>query len=294
MKAKKPVFIILFSLLAIVAVLSGTFLAGIFSAFPGFSSASVDKINTPIVNILVMGTDESGLRSDTMMLVSFHTKDKKCNILSIPRDTRVTINNAPQKINAALAIGKEDLSIKKVKELTGLPIHYYFTVNFKAVENIVDILGGVEFDVPERMYYNDPTQNLLIDLQPGLQRLNGKDAVCLLRYRGYATADLGRISVQQDFVRALVDQKLNLKYITKVNDIFNEVKKNINTNMSTGDIAKYVMAAKDMTGEDIQMYQLPGEPKYIGNVSYVICNEAETKELMDSVFNEPEPSEAVD
>ena len=191
-----------------------------------------------MVNILLLGVDEGGMRSDTIMLASLNGRTGRLSVLSIPRDTRVLVGRSYQKINAAIGIGAqevrkgnlkepEELSVQKVKLITGLPIHYFMSVNFDGFMEIIDALGGVEFDVPFRMKYDDPVQGLHIDLQPGLQVLDGKKAHDFVRFRkgnpgypGYAMGDLGRVEAQQAFIKALVSQKVNAKYLLKANDLF--------------------------------------------------------------------------
>ena len=214
-------------------------------------------------NIVVFGTDKSGLRSDTIMLFSVSSKQNNINVVSIPRDLKVKIGNNYQKINAALALGKENLAVKTVKEVTGVPIHHYVTVNFDAVEDIVNALGGIDFYVPSNMNYEDPYQDLYIHLNKGQQHLNGKQAVQLLRYRGYAMADIERSNVQRDFIQALVDQKLTVSNIDKIPEIYSAVNKNIKSNMTLADVMVYatkVMGMKDMKFNSFQCpYYLSGD-----------------------------------
>ena len=189
-----------------------------FSATGGFKGV-LDKVSDGTTNILVVGVDNDGTRSDTIMLLSVTPKDNTINILSIPRDTRVSLKKGYHtKINSC--IGKdngEQLLIDNVKELTGLPVHSFCKVSFEGVRNIIDILGGVEYDVPMDMDYEDPVQDLVIHLKAGPQTLDGAQAEGLLRFRsGYPSADLGRISTQQDFIKEAAKQKLNAKYIFKI------------------------------------------------------------------------------
>ena len=125
-----------------------------FSATGGFKGV-LDKVSDGTTNILVVGVDADGTRSDTIMLLSVTPKDNTINILSIPRDTRVSLKKGYHtKINSC--IGKdngEQLLIDNVKELTGLPVHSFCKVSFEGVRNIIDILGGVEYDVPMNMDY---------------------------------------------------------------------------------------------------------------------------------------------
>ena len=174
-----------------------------------------------------MGTDESGLRSDVIMIASFSPDGGAINVTSVPRDTRVTIGGRNQKINAALSIGGEEMAVQTIKEATGIPIHDFMKVNFNAVKQIVDKVGGVEFDVPQDMDYEDPAQDLYIHLKAGVQTLNGDQAVQLLRFRKYPMADIQRTKVQRDFMHAAFEQKAKPRYIFKIPAILNAIVKNI-------------------------------------------------------------------
>ncbi len=264
---------------------------------------SLDKqSDVGIVNILLLGVDEGGMRSDTIMLASLNGRTGRLNVLSIPRDTRVLVGRGYQKINAAIGIGAqevrkgnlkepEELSVQKVKLLTGLPIHYFMSVNFDGFMEIIDALGGVEFDVPFRMKYDDPVQNLHIDLQPGIQILDGKKAHDFVRFRkgnpgypGYAMGDLGRIEAQQAFIKAFISQNVNAKNILKADDIFDVVCRNVRTNYTAKDLIKHLGAIRKISSDTMTMYQLPGSAQTIGGASYFICDDAETQELVQTVF----------
>lgn len=268
--------------------------------------ASLDNVqsggNIGVVNILLLGVDKGGQRSDTIMLASLNGNTKKVNILSIPRDTRVPFGNNYYKINAAIGIGEqevrkgrleapEEMTIQKVKMLTGMPIHYFMTIDFDAFIDIIDILGGVDFEIPFDMVYNDPVQGLHINLKKGMQHLDGKKAHDFVRfrkgdpgYKGYVTGDLGRIEAQQAFVRALCEQKIKPKYLLKATELFGAIKENVRTNYSAKDLLRHLKVVKNITGEDIMMHQLPNTTRTIGGVSYVIADEAETSRLVDEYF----------
>lgn len=271
---------------------------------------SLDKqADVGMVNILLLGVDKGGMRSDTIMLASLNGRTGSLNVLSIPRDTRVLVGRHYQKINAAIGIGAqevrkgnlkepEELSIQKVKLLTGLPIHYFMSVNFDGFKEIIDALGGVEFDVPFRMKYDDPVQGLHIDLQPGLQVLDGEKAHDFVRFRkgnpgypGYAMGDLGRVEAQQAFIKALISQKVNAKYLLKVDEIFDVVCKNVRTNYTAKDLVKHLGAISKIKSDTMKMHQLPGSAQTIGGASYYICDEAATAKLIETVFS---PSAGLD
>lgn len=217
--------------------------------------------STGKMNVLLLGVDEAGLRTDAIMVASYDFDNESLKLLSIPRDTKVYVTNrkVTRKINEVHAMSKKGASggimgplasVEAVSTLTGIPINYYVEFSFDAIDEIMDILGPVSFDVPDvegggkGMNYDDPTQNLHIHLKPGLQELSGNQVQQFLRYRKSNNntvdgSDTSRVQRQQEFVKALIDQKVNMSLIVKVGDIYSQVKKNIKTNFSAGEIAKY-------------------------------------------------------
>lgn len=245
------------------------------------------------INLLLMGLDESEKRADGIMLVNFHPESGKVNILSITRDTMVKSDSGRiYKINALIGLGGEAEIIEKVEKLTTMPVHYYLTVNFKGFREIIDLLGGVEIDVPFDMKYDDPYQNLHISLNKGRQILDGEKAEQYLRYRkgnktgeGYEDGDLGRIKAQQQFLKEFIKQKLKLKYLFKADDIFFVIKDNVTTNIEIGDVNYYIDCIKKIDVNKVDFYTLPGHPEYIDNQYYYIYDEEKTKEMINNNFN---------
>ena len=262
-------------------------------------SKSVTKTQNGRINALVVATDKSGLRTDTIMLVSVDTKRKLINVMSIPRDTRVTIGNSKNnKINAVFAFAKEgkrvDALIDKVHELTGLPINYYAAIHPDGFRNVIDVLGGVYIDVPQRMKYTDPYQDLYIDLYPGYQLLDGNKAEQFTRFRSYPTGDLGRIAAQQMFIRELFKQKVNPELLLKADDLFKEISKHLDTNVTIADLPVFLSAISSFNKDSIRTFEMPNVPYNINGASYVICNVKATKELILKEFlgiEEENPSE---
>lgn len=235
------------------------------------------------INVLLMGTDIDGLRTDAIMLASYDTEKNKVDMLSIPRDTRMYIGNRYQKINAAHAFEKDGViggptaTCEAVTRITGIPINYYIDFSFEAVAQVIDELGPVDFTVPDiygdgvGMVYDDPVQGLHINLPPGDYQLNGQQVIWLLRYRhgnpdpntgvfkSYPNGDADRVEMQQKFLKALVDQKVNASLILKLPAIFKDVSSNIKTNFTTSDIVKYSKYLTNFSSTDITTHQLPGE-----------------------------------
>lgn len=235
-------------------------------------------------NILVLGVDVEARLTDVMMLCQIDTVNHKMNMLSIPRDTRVSINGRMTKINSAYHSGVEQ-TIKSVKELTSLPIHYYYLVNTTAFRDAIDAVDGVDFEVPRDMDYEDPLQNLYIHLKKGYQHLDGNKAEQLVRFRRYPNGDLGRIEVQHNFFSALIEQKLAAKYVLKIPELYSIISENSSTNMRVVDM---LSAGKQLLGidkSDYSTYTVPGEAKTIDGISYFIPYSNELNQLVSTVFS---------
>ena len=242
-------------------------------------------------NLLVVGVDKDGVRADVIMLLCTDSKEKSVNMISIPRDTKITLQNGKSsKINACL--GKEDgdaLLVDKVRELTGLPVNSYCKINFEGLRNIFDILGGVKYDVPIDMDYDDPVQDLHIHLKAGPQLLDGADIEGLLRFRsGYANADLGRIDTQQDFLKEAIKQKLSFKYIFKFPAVMKEVNTHFDTDLSALDVLSLAFNCRG--GKNFNTITLPGKPKYIGGASYYIAADNAKEQIGTLLGTAPAPS----
>ena len=260
------------------------------------------------VNVLVLGVDKEGLRTDTMMLVMYDVDNKTVKGLSIPRDTRMYIGSRYQKINAASAIinssGKPrgpQGAVEAVKRLTNIPINYYICFSFDSLEECMDAVGPVEFEIPDLnndgvgMVYDDPVQDLHINLKPGLQELDGEQIVHLLRYRQgnkingirrtYPDGDMGRIKVQQEFIKTFVDQKLNIGLVKDIPDIFKAVSKDLKTNLTIENVMSYCQGLDEIESHDIEIFSLPGDfGDETYDAAYWICDLEETRELIEDEF----------
>ncbi|MCT4621429.1 MAG: LCP family protein [Marinisporobacter sp.] len=248
------------------------------------------------VNVLVVGVDAKDIesakraRTDTMMLATFDPNTKQVDIISIPRDTRVVIRGrrSKDKINHAHAYGGMDLSMKAVKDLLGVPVHYYVEINYAAVGKVVDDVGGVEINVPMNMKYYDPKADppLKINLKKGKQVLDSDKAMQFLRFRkGYINQDLGRIDAQHDFLKALADKILSPAIITKLPKLVRTFNTYVDTNMPITTMGSYALQAKDLKIEDINMVTIPGEPKKINGLWYYVPDMDQTKTIVKQIFS---------
>lgn len=263
---KKKIMIFAISLLVILAgIIVVIGMGGMFSGYENDSEIvePIDK-ETGKVNVLLAGTDYYGSCTDTIMIASYDIDDGYIKILSVPRDTRMYVGNRYQKINSAYSLSKDGKkkgihgTIEAVTRLTGIPINYYVEFTFETFRNAIDALGGVDFYVPQNMNYNDPYQDLSIHLKEGQQLLDGNKAEQLVRFRRYPMGDIDRVKVQQSFIKAVAEQKLNLGIITKLPDLFDVLKKDLKTNLEASDIVKYALTLQDITGENVQTFELPG------------------------------------
>lgn len=248
------------------------------------------------ITFLLMGVDSydvsksSGTRTDTMILCKVDKSTGKISMLSIPRDTKAMIRGRrnEEKINHAHAYGGPELAVKAVKDLLAIDLEYYVKVDYKIVKEFVDIIGGVEVNVPMDMRYSDPVADppLYINLKAGLQVLDGDKALQFLRFRkGYSDQDLGRIRSQQEFMKAAIKQALKIENVSKIPQMIKTYYNNVETNIPMDLILKFAVNVNNYDIDGIQTATLPGEPKYINGVSYYVPFEEEMETLIDHMFN---------
>lgn len=219
-------------------------------------------------NILVCGVDNSG-RVDMIMIMS--TDGEVLRIVSVPRKSAFSINN---EVKTASEIFSEENGFQKIinaiRENFMIPINYYAKIDLTSAEKIVDILGGVEVEIPFDMNYSDPYQNLEINLKKGKQILNGENALNYLRYRkGYTEGELQRDEAQLQFVQNLILQKNNVENLKKLPEIYKVVSENVQTNLSFDIAKKLIKQITDINAENILIYHLPGENVLLDNNTLV-------------------------
>ena len=195
--------------------------------------------------LLLGGADVGG--SDTIMLGVFDTGEKTASLISIPRDTLVKYNGSNIKLNAAYSYGGVEAVVQCVREMLAVPIDYYVTVNTRAFREIVDQIGGVYFNVPVKMDYEDPYGDLYIHVNPGYQLLNGRQAEGVVRCRScYNNADIGRAATQRAFLTALVKQTVTLSNVTRVTGLINIVSTYVKSDMPLSDMVYFGTQAVGM------------------------------------------------
>lgn len=268
----------------------GFYLAGNFhgsQALVGFNPLPTILKREP-VNILILGVDQrrnEPSRADTILVAFVDPRVPQVNLLSIPRDTYTNVPGVGMtKINHAHAYGGPELTMEVVEALLGVPVNRYVEVNFEGFARIIDILGGIELEVDRRMYY--PPEG--IDLKPGRQVLNGENALAFVRFRGYPEGDIGRIEHQQQFLLALADQILQARNLLRLPELVTEVRKNVRTNMELTEMVSLAQSLKDMPAGSLLTRTLPGEPRYIRQVSYWVPDTEKLERVVQQFTSPPE------
>lgn len=225
-----------------------------------------------VYNILLCGTDADGLRTDTILLAHLDERTRRTALMSLPRDTPVEADGGLIKLNAVYAGGGAkgmERLMRRVGALVGLEPDGYVLVDMGAFRRVVDALGGVEFDVPQDMDYEDPAQGLKIHLQAGRQRLGGEQAMQLVRYRsGYATQDIRRTEVQQAFLKALAKQCLSTGGLTKLPKLLTIVREEVTTNLTVSEMLRLASALRGCDLSQTQCCTPGGESVMVNGVSY--------------------------
>lgn len=237
--------------------------------------------------VLLCGTDEDGTRTDTILLLTLDRSEGSIRLLSIPRDTYAPAYVVP-KINSAYGAvgggekGMEQL-MEQVKNVVGFMPDGYALVNLSAFVEAVDLLGGLDFDVPMDMDYDDPDQNLFIHLKAGEQHLTGEQLMWVVRFRsGYANADIGRTEVQRAVMKAAMKQWLRPQTLSALPGLWRIYQENLTTDLSVRNLVWMArVLLKGMSG-DIEANVLPGYATMAGDASvYMIDTYAASAILPD-------------
>ena len=242
------------------------------------------------ISALICGVNDN--LTDMIMYVKYDVKNGKLFILSIPRDTYVENEYCyGNKINAIYRGENIVPLVNEVQELLGENIDYYVIFDTKLVNELVDEIGGVKVEVPFDMKYDDPTQDLHIDLKAGTQILNGKQAEGFVRFRhnndmsvAYAMGDLGRIETQQEFMKAFAKEMINPVNIFKIKSIVSLVLDETKTNITVDDIIRYVLDVAKLDISNIITKTASGTPKYINGISYFLLDEEKTQADIEAAF----------
>ena len=303
-KSKKKNKHIILKIFIILVILLGIFVAkrlydaggNILGAILGHNSETLKNLDK--LEVLILG--ESTGMSDTIIVASYDPKTQEAALMSIPRDTFTGENKSKakyyHKINALYNYGETpEKTVAAVNEITGLDIEYYIIVDTEALIKLVDTIGGLEFDVPIDMNYDDGTQNLHIHLSAGYQKLTGAQVEQLVRFRhnndgstysytDYGGEDHGRSRTQRNVIVAIAKQTLKFKNVTEISNIVDILKEYVDTNMDLNAIKDYIPYAVDMNMDNIKVDRLPGEDELVNGIYFFFHDEEETQALVNELF----------
>lgn len=253
-----------------------------------------------VYTFLVVGTDMDDGNTDTIMVVSYDTVNQAINIMSIPRDTMINESWDLKKINSVYSRTGNSIQAlaKRVAKLVGFMPDFYVKVDLSVFVELVDLVGGVDFYVPQDMKYDDPYQDLHIDLKAGQQVLDGEKAMQLVRFRGYAEGDIRRVAVQQDFLKALIKECLSLKHWGKIKAYIKLAMDNIQTDLEMGSVVWFAAnvlglnEAPTLSMYNVNTYTIPGNywastwsRATSSTQSYVTIYVNKTLQLVNQYFN---------
>lgn len=246
--------------------------------------ASSDKLN-----ILLVGSDKNeglvdGSRADTIIVASVDVEQKTVFLLSLPRDSYVAIPGVGEdKINSSYAEGGIELLRQTVSELLNIPIDYYALIDFAGFEDLIDALGGVEIEVDKRMYYQ--TYDGLIDIEAGLQTLNGEQALQYVRFRADPLGDITRVSRQQLLLKAIFS-KFTESGVTKLPQLLTAVKGSVETDISIAKALRLALLLQTKAPETMESATLDGDFMSLNGISYWRVDEQALQEMVSSRFGD--------
>ena len=246
---------------------------------------------------LILGKSQN--LTDTLILASYDPKDQSAALLSIPRDTFIgdykSSATSWDKINAVYQTenGPQKL-MKYVTDITGINVKYYLMVDTEALKVLVDEIGGVTFNVPIDMDYDDSSQDLYIHLKAGEQLLDGDKAEQVVRFRHnndgstypseYGQEDIGRMKTQREFLKTLAKKLLSWNSVTKINNLLDIAEQYVETNLDFKAVKDYIPYAVEFNINNLKTAVLPGVPEFANVVWIYSSDKEETKKVVNKLF----------
>lgn len=266
--------------LLFVIIFAGGFLIYDFFKNQNLSIDETQSQSTDEFLFLLAGVDSTGedtkTRTDTLMLVKLDEENKKIDMISIPRDSYVSINGNMDKINAAHSYGGIDLTMQVVRDFIGINLDKYLVLSFDAVIAGIDALGGMDVDI-------DQDVANAMKINPGIHKMTGKEVLAYVRFRkGYTNADIGRIDTQQDFIKQFLKEVSKPENISKLPSVYKAMKPYMKTNISIKTLAKLGFEFKGINTDNINTVKLNGRGEYINGISYYKIDPASLEEIRNS------------
>lgn len=241
----------------------------------------------------ILACDQLKANTDTILVGRMDIADGTLDVVSIPRDTLVNVSWGVKKINSILSSERNDPErfLMHLGNLIGYTVDCYAVVDIRSVEKLVDCIGGVYYNVPRDMEYDDPAQDLHIHIPKGYRLLLGKEAVDVLRFRmgndgsGYVNGDLGRIQTQQDFLATVAAQFLSIRNIPNLTRAVEIIDTYVQTDMDASNLAFFAREFLKLDKENVRFHTLPGTGVSIRGGSYYAVNIEEWLGIVNDYLN---------
>ncbi|MCR5089305.1 MAG: LCP family protein [Oscillospiraceae bacterium] len=247
-----------------------------------------------VYTFLLAGQDQMSGSTDTIIVGRLDTVRHEINFVSIPRDTLLNVDAEIRKINAvyqgSLNFGGTGIDMLNyhVKSMVGFVPDCYAVINLNTFIELIDAIGGVDFDVPYPVdyYFSDIRRDLYVCLEPGLQHLNGEEAMAVCRNRaGYGGADLQRIEVQHAFLKSCMDQFLSLGTIPHIREVLDVLERGVRTDLSPANMAWFLKQALKCKSENIRFYTMPTDVALLQGYSYDLPQISEWISMINQCLN---------
>lgn len=263
----------------------------------GESESPADAFpNQNAINLMVIGRDydytdrdqimRTHARSDMLMVAHVDFANGKISMISIPRDTRAVIPGwGVSKINSAHAHGGPGLTKETVLQNFGIPTDKYVALDFEGFEQAIDELGGVDLVVDKKMDYDDNWGHLHIHLKPGLQHLNGQQAMGFVRFR-HSDSDLVRTQRQQTLIAALKEKLHNPSSLAKLPAVLNAINSHMDSDLTTEQKVVIANFARSLTRDNLKMETVPSLD---GSGTFVLTDWKKAAPMIESIFGVTPP-----
>ncbi|MDP4127728.1 MAG: LCP family protein, partial [Bacillota bacterium] len=252
------------------------------------------------VNVMLIGADqrpeEKKFNTDSLILAMVDPDTRRISLLSIPRDTRISLpGHGYMKINAVAALTDLPTLLESVQKLTGEPIAGYVQTNFQGFKKIIDTLGGITVDVEKDMYYETgDIEDGYINLHKGVQRLDGSKALQYARFRHDALADISRTARQQVVLKAVAKEMFKLSTLPKLPFLIPELMQAVHTNLSAKDILRLTKVAVGFDSSNVVSQTLPGTFFEQDGVSYWKVDSIEVKKVIRNLLQGKTTDKVID
>ncbi len=261
------------------------------------TNVSDDKISGTTFSVLLVGTDhqpsvfndydikdgtvdemgfpvnEREISADFIMLMQVNKELGQFIFTPFYGNTRLTVNGSSAYLSEIYDTYGINFMCEQVRAMTGLPIDYYAIVSIDGIVSLIDDLDGIEYSVPVDMHYEDPEQNLLIDLKAGKRVLSGEEVMQMLRYNSYASDDsINRTTVSLDFLKALLTKFSAESFMNKAVTLYSTVIKSVNTNFSADDLFNNIDLVFSYPNYESVTVSYPGNWSTVSGVQYFVPN----------------------